>query len=249
MEQASPSACWGRNAVLALLKDAPQRCAKLVFADTARGGWVVEMQELCREHRIVYQFADTAALDRMTDGERHQGVAAVVSEQPMIDLEEFLGTWRPGERELAVVLDHVQDPHNVGAVLRSAEAAGATFAVIPRRRSALPVGIVAKTSSGASLRIPILLCGNVAQAVRALQEAGFWVVALEEDAGTSLYDGELPDRLALVSGGEDGGVGRTVLDACDEARAIPMRGRTGSLNTSVAASVAMFEWVRQRGQK
>jgi 23S rRNA (guanosine2251-2'-O)-methyltransferase len=145
---------------------------------------------------------------------------------------------------MAVLLDHVQDPGNLGAMIRSAEAASAVFAALPMRRSSLPGGTVAKTSAGASLRLPLVSVGNVANAVRDIKDFGLWAIGLDEHAGSSIYDSPLPARCLFVVGSEGRGMSRTAASACDEMLRIPMEGRTGSLNASVALSICMFEWYR-----
>jgi 23S rRNA (guanosine2251-2'-O)-methyltransferase len=145
---------------------------------------------------------------------------------------------------MAVVMDHVEDPRNMGAMIRSAEAAGAIFAAMPLRRGALPAGTVAKTSAGASLRLPLASVVNVAGAVKEAQAAGLWTVGLAGDAEVSIYDASLPARSLFVIGGEGNGISKTVRSACDELLRIPMTGGGESLNAAVALSVCMFEWLR-----
>jgi 23S rRNA (guanosine2251-2'-O)-methyltransferase len=185
------------------------------------------------------------ALDAMTGGESHQGVVASLSPVPLIGLGDAVGLLQGGAASaMAVIMDHVEDPRNMGAMIRSAEAAGAAFAAIPLRRGALPTGTVAKTSAGASLRLPLASLGNVANAVKVIKEAGLWAVGLSETAPATIYDSPLPARCLFVVGGEGAGMSRTAAGMCDELMSIPMEGGTGSLNASVALSICMFEWVR-----
>jgi 23S rRNA (guanosine2251-2'-O)-methyltransferase len=237
--------CWGKNPVITLLENDPARCLKVFIARTMQGPSMGRIIDLCRAARIPYSAVDPRALDSMLGGEKHQGVAASAAPVPMLDLDDALRLLPDSpEPAMAVLLDHVQDPRNVGAVIRSAEAAGSSFAALPIRRGALPTGIVAKTSAGASLRLPLASAGNVAAAVRDIQGAGLWVVGLDEDAGGSIYDAPLPARCLFVVGSEGDGLARTVRKACDEIMGIPMVGRTGSLNVSAAAAICMFEWLR-----
>jgi 23S rRNA (guanosine2251-2'-O)-methyltransferase len=178
-------------------------------------------------------------------GESHQGVIATVSPSRLLTLEEAVGSIpQPPERVLVVLLDHIQDPQNLGAVIRSAEAVGAVLVAIPLRRASLPAGTVAKTSAGASVRLPIAAVGNIAYAVRRFQEAGLWAIGLDAAADESIYEGSLPPRVLMVLGSEDRGLGRTTAAACDELLRIPIIGGTGSLNASAALAVGMFEWAR-----
>ncbi len=138
-----------------------------------------------------------------------------------------------------LLCDHLQDPHNLGAVIRSAEAAGASAVMIPKRGGALPTGTVVKTSAGAALRLPIAKTGNISQTIRLLQEANFWVVGLSMEAEETLFKEDMPPRVVIVIGAEGEGLGQAVAKSCDELRHIPMAGKTGSLNASVAAALAL----------
>lgn len=245
-EESNEDLCWGRNPVLALLERTPSRCLKVLISKTMRRGAGDRIIELCRAAGIPFTLAEPRALDAMTGTENHQGVVATVAASETIGLEaaaELLPS--APEPALAILLDHVQDPQNLGAMIRSAEAAGAAFVALPLRRGATPTGTVGKTSAGASLRLPIAVVGNVANAVRDLQEsANLWTVGLSADAKKSIYDEPLPARTLLVVGGEGKGLTKTTETACDELMRIPIEGETGSLNASVALAVAAFEWVR-----
>jgi 23S rRNA (guanosine2251-2'-O)-methyltransferase len=184
-------------------------------------------------------------LDAVTEGENHQGVVASVSPAPLLAFSDALGSLPAVPAPaMAVMMDHVEDPRNMGAMIRSAEAAGAIFAAMPLRRGALPAGTVAKTSAGASLRLPLASVVNVAGAVREAQAAGLWTVGLAGEAEVSIYDASLPARSLFVIGGEGSGISKTVRSACDELLRIPMTGGGESLNAAVALSVCMFEWLR-----
>jgi 23S rRNA (guanosine2251-2'-O)-methyltransferase len=190
-------------------------------------------------------FAGIDAMSAMTGGENHQGVAVAVSPVDVLEFGEALEIVpRPPELAMAVIMDHVEDPRNMGAIIRSAEAAGARFAAFPSRRGALPTGTVAKTSAGASLRLPLASLGNVSRAVEEAQKSGFWTIGLDEEASGTIYDSALPARCVFVVGSEGSGMSRTAGASCDELLRVPMEGGGGSLNASVAASVCMFEWVR-----
>jgi 23S rRNA (guanosine2251-2'-O)-methyltransferase len=237
--------CWGRNPVISMLEASPSRCLKVFIARTMQAGVAGKIVELCRESGIIFTFVETRALDSMLDGESHQGVAAVVSPTPVLDLPSALDLLPDAPAPaLAVLLDRIQDPRNLGAIIRSAEAAGASFAAVPARRSSLPTGTVAKASAGASLRLPLAVTGNVANAVRDCQGAGLWTVGLDAKANRTIYDAPLPSRCLMVVGGEGDGISRTTASACDEMLRIPTEGCAGSLNASVALSVGMFEWHR-----
>jgi len=165
----------------------------------------------------------------------------------ILELENFLSVLPEEGPILAVILDHVQDPHNLGAVARTAEACGACGVLFPKRRGALPGGTVVKVSAGAALRIPMVGVNNVSQAVKRLQEAGLWTIGLDNRAGRSLWSEPLPARTAVIVGAEGEGLSRLVAETCDEIVKIPLSGETGSLNASVACAVGLFEWARTWG--
>ena len=238
--------CWGRQPVLDLVKGSPSRCTRLLIANNVRPPFLDELVDAARAGRVVYQMVAPEALDKLCPDVRHQGVACRVTETEPVELEPFLkGLSGAGaEPALIVVLDHIEDPHNLGAVVRSAEAAGASAVVYSRRRSALPGGTVVKTSAGAALRLPMIPVVNIVRTLEQLQAAGFWVVGLDGGAVESLWDDALPARLALVVGAEGDGLSRLVGERCDQRLRIPIQGGVGSLNASVAAALGMFEWRR-----
>lgn len=247
---ATDDLCWGRNPVLSLLEEDPSRCLKVVVSKTMQRGMFERITELCKAAGVPFSTAEPRAMDGMTAGENHQGVVATLAASRVLDIEEALTLLPPPpEPALCVLFDHIQDPHNLGAMIRSAEAVGAVFAALPLRRSSLPTGTVVKTSAGASLRFPIATVGNVANAVRTMQDAGLWCVGLDAGSERTIYSSELPLRTLLVVGAEGKGLTKTTEAACDELLSIPITGGSGSLNASVALGVAMFEWARQNKTK
>ena len=236
---------YGRNAVWALLESQPRRCLKVWLAKGTRDPFRSRILDRCRETGIPLQELDGKGLERMLPGKVHQGVAARTAGVELLELQEVLARIPPApEPVLVVVLDHLEDPHNAGAIVRSAEAVGALAVLLPLRRGALPTGAMVKASTGAALRLPLGRIGNVGQDLRLLQEAGLWVVGLEAQGERSLFETPLSPRMALVVGSEGKGLGRTTLQGCDEVLHIPMRGESGSLNGSVAAALGLYEWFR-----
>ncbi|MDR1875346.1 MAG: 23S rRNA (guanosine(2251)-2'-O)-methyltransferase RlmB [Synergistaceae bacterium] len=242
--------CWGRQPVLDLVRTAPGRCTKLVIANNVRPPFLDEVVDAARAGKIVYQMVAPEALDGLCPGVRHQGVACRVTEAKMVELGSFLKGLPPDGPALVVVLDHIEDPHNLGAIVRSAEAAGVVAVAYPKRRSALPGGTVMKVSAGAALRVPMIPVVNVARTVEELKEAGFWTVGLDNGAKTSLWEESagLQARMALVIGAEDEGLSRLVGETCDQLLRIPIRGGVGSLNASVAGALGMFEWSKNHAK-
>jgi len=246
-ERIAEELCWGRNPVLALLEESPDRCSKVLMAKNIQPHIRARAEELCRAAKIVFNNVDVPALDRLVNGENHQGIVAYMLPVQMLDVEEFIARLPKAPAPCLVLLcDHLQDPHNLGAVIRSAEAAGASGVIIPKRGSAMPTGTVVKTSAGAALRLPVARTGNVAQTIKLFQEANFWTVGLAMEGKETLFKADMPPRLLVVIGAEGDGLGHAVEKACDELRHIPMQGTTGSLNASVAASLALFEWTRSQ---
>jgi 23S rRNA (guanosine2251-2'-O)-methyltransferase len=183
-------------------------------------------------------------LGREAKGGAHQGVVADVEEAPTYSVEELVAGAR--DVPLIVVLDGVEDPHNMGAILRSADAAGADGVVVQRRRSAARGDVVAKASAGAIAHVRLAEVVNVARCLEDLKRVGVWSVGLAADADTSYDAVDLTLPTALVLGAEGGGLRRLVRERCDRLASIPMQGRVGSLNVSVAAGVVLFEAARQR---
>ena len=193
---------------------------------------------------IPLRFEMRETLDRMAGGVLHQGVIAVVSEKPVLSLESLLETAR--DPALVVVLDGVEDPRNLGAILRTAEAAGADGVLLPERHSAGLSETVGRASAGALEHVHVARVGNLVQALEALKARGIWVVGFDA-AGTERWDAvDLGRPVALVLGGEGRGIRRLVREHCDHLVSIPLFGHVGSLNVSVAAAIALYEAVRQR---
>ena len=237
--------CRGRKPVLDLLAKSPSRCAKLLIANNVRPPFLDELLDLARQQNITWQVVKPEALDKLSGGEKHQGVICRLTQAKILELGEFLRSLEGEKSALVVVLDHIEDPHNLGAIIRSAEAGGASGVISAKRRSAVPNDTVIKTSAGASLRVPLIHVANITRTLEALKAANFWTVGLDAEAGESLWSEALPDRTALVVGAEGFGISRLVGETCDMLRKIPIRQEgVSSLNASVAAALGIFEWSR-----
>src|SRR5689334_20939063 len=182
------------------------------------------------------------AIDRLAHGATHQGVVADVETERAVGLEELA----EGAAPLIVILDGIEDPHNLGAILRTADAAGVSGVVVQTRRSAIHAGTVAKTSAGALSHVRVAEVVNIARAIQELKELGVWSVGLAGEAGQPYDQVDMTGPTALVMGAEGPGLRRLVRESCDFLVSIPMAGRVGSLNVSVAAGIALFEALRQR---
>jgi len=204
--------------------------------------------EDCRKQGVAVRFLTRQEIERMTHDHGHQGVLAVTSAKRYNDLDDLLAE-KKGSHSLIVVLDGIEDPHNLGAILRTADAAGVDGVVIPERRAVGVTGTVAKTSAGASEHLPIAKVTNIARTVEELKDKNIWTVGLDE-RGTQTYDSlDYKMDCAVVLGAEGKGMHDLVRKKCDFLISIPMLGHVPSLNVSVAAAVVLYEIVRQRRQK
>ncbi len=200
-----------------------------------------EVVDLCRAASVPVRFEPRGALDRAAGGTAHQGVVAIGAAHRYRALEDVIG-----KAQMLVILDGVEDPHNLGAIVRTAHAAGADAVVIPERRAAGLTDVVAKASAGALEHLPVVRAGNLNRTLEILKEHGYWTVGLDE-RGDHFYDRiDYPERTALVLGGEGKGLHHQVKKHCDFLVRIPMAGKISSLNVSVAAGVVLFEWRRRR---
>jgi 23S rRNA (guanosine2251-2'-O)-methyltransferase len=236
---------YGINSVTEALK---ARGRAFEWVGMAKERHDIRLQRLiedCRRLSVPVRFLQRTELDRMAGNAAHQGVVAVTSAKQYNDLADVIAAKR-GNYSLIVVLDGVEDPHNLGAILRTADAAGANGVVIPERRAAAVTGTVTKASAGASEHLPLAKVTNIARSVEELKENNVWTVGLDE-RGAKTYDSlDYKMDCALVLGGEGKGLHDLVKRKCDFLVSIPMLGKVPSLNVSVAAAVVLYEIVRQR---
>jgi 23S rRNA (guanosine2251-2'-O)-methyltransferase len=236
---------YGINSVTEALK---ARGRAFEWVGMAKERHDIRLQRLiedCRRLSVPVRFLQRTELDRMAGNAAHQGVVAVTSAKQYNDLADVIAAKR-GNYSLLVVLDGVEDPHNLGAILRTADAAGANGVVIPERRAAAVTGTVTKASAGASEHLPVAKVTNIARSVEELKENNIWTVGLDE-RGAKTYDSlDYKMDCALVLGGEGKGLHDLVKRKCDFLVSIPMLGKVPSLNVSVAAAVVLYEIVRQR---
>jgi 23S rRNA (guanosine2251-2'-O)-methyltransferase len=239
---------YGLHAVNAALQHQPQRIEILWIQRGARQQRLEPLMRDARRHGIEPLPVERTELDRLTDSARHQGVVArlAVTESGYreSDLDRLLvsGSKPP----LLLVLDGVQDPHNLGACLRSADAAGVNAVIAPADRAVGLTPTVRKVASGAAETVPFVQVGNLARTLRRLREQGLWLVGAAGEADTELYSADLGGSLALVLGAENKGLRRLTRELCDQLVCIPMSGSVASLNVSVATGILLFEAVRQR---
>jgi 23S rRNA (guanosine2251-2'-O)-methyltransferase len=238
----------GIHPVEGALANDPARVREVLVEQGARNPRLQALAAEAKRLGVRVHSRPRAMLDRIAGESRHQGIAAQY-EVPAPGTEQDLASLieKAGSGALLLVLDGVTDPHNLGACLRSAAAAGATAVVVPRDRAAGVTPVVRRASAGAVDRVPLVAVTNLARSLRSLKEASVWLTGLAGDADRSLYDIDLTGPAALVLGGEGEGMRRLTREACDHLARIPMAGEVESLNVSVAAGVALFESLRQRG--
>jgi 23S rRNA (guanosine2251-2'-O)-methyltransferase len=239
---------YGVNPVRELLRAGGEGLSELWLGEgSTRGAAFGELERLGRAAGAKIRTAPRAKLDRLAGTDRHQGVVAVVADFRYADLDELVEAARAsGRPPLLVVLDGVEDPHNLGAIIRSALALGANGVVIPKDRAVGVTPVVAKASAGAIERCPVARVTNVAQAIERLKEEGIWSVALAADGERPLGAVDLKGAIALVLGSEGEGLRPLVRRSCDLSAKIPMTGELDSLSVSASAAVALYEVARQR---
>jgi len=198
--------------------------------------------DLARERGVVVEWTHRAKLDKLSGGRIHQGVIAQVAPYHYAELEDLL----TAEEPLLLILDGIEDPHNLGSLLRTAESVGASGAVIPKRRAAPITPTVEKAASGALAHLPVARVSNLAQTIDELKEHGLWVVGCDMDGEQTLWEADLTGPLAVVVGSEGSGVSRLVKEKCDFIVRLPMLGKISSLNASVAGGIVLYEVLRQR---
>ncbi|HBD20123.1 MAG TPA: 23S rRNA (guanosine(2251)-2'-O)-methyltransferase RlmB [Arenimonas sp.] len=240
----------GINAVASALEHDLEHVREVLLEAGAKNPRITEIEETARRRDVPVRRIPLQSLEGIAGGLRHQGaIARYEAAKPTDEKELPRLVEEAGGKALVLVLDGVQDPHNLGACLRTAAAAGVTAVVIPKDKAAPINATVRKTSAGAADRIPVVSVTNLARTLRALQEMGVWIYGLEGEATTPIHAIDLTGNIALVMGGEGEGMRRLTREHCDGLVKIPMPGEMESLNVSVATGVALFEAVRQRGAK
>ncbi|MBF0715096.1 23S rRNA (guanosine(2251)-2'-O)-methyltransferase RlmB [Gemelliphila palaticanis] len=234
----------GRNSILEAINSG-REINKILFQEGIEKGRLKTIFNIANEKKIVCQEVPKRKLDNLTS-ERHQGVIAFVAPYSYYELDEVLNGLEINEKTTILLLDHIEDPHNLGAIIRSAEASGVKAVIIPKRRSAVVSQTVVKSSAGAIEYMPVIRVGNLVDTIKKLKEKGFWV------AGTTLADNsedyskiakDVP--LVIVIGNEGEGMSSTVTNSCDFLYHLPMLGKTQSLNASVAAGIVMYERIKK----
>ena len=234
----------GRNAVLETLRSG--RAVDKIFL--AEGAHLADVAAEAKKHGVPTVTCDRRKLDHMSVTGTHQGVIAQTAAQEYVSLDDiFRVAEERGETPLIVVCDGIEDPHNLGAIIRTAECAGAHGVIIPRRRSVGLTAVVGKASAGALEYMPVARVANLVATIRDLKARGIWVFGTAADGDTTLTGADLRGPAAIVIGNEGSGMSRLVAESCDLKVSIPLKGHISSLNASTAAAVLLYEAVRQRG--
>ena len=237
----------GRNAVIEAYR-AGRPIDKLFILDGCQDGPILTIKREAKAKQTPVKFVTKERLDQLSETGKHQGVIAYAAAYEYATVEEILDNARQkGEAPFLFLLDNIEDPHNLGAIIRTANLAGAHGVIVPKNRAAGLPAVVAKTSAGALNFTPVARVTNLAKTIEELKKEGIWFVCADM-GGTTMYDLNLKGPIGLVIGNEGEGVGRLVKEKCDMVASIPMKGDIDSLNASVAAGVLAYEIVRQRLQ-
>ncbi len=236
----------GRNAVLEALKNDVSLDIAYIAKDS-REGSIRKAISLLKEKKVIVKYMDKVKLEQMTQTGNHQGIIALTADYQYAELSEVLREIEEKEKNgMLLLLDEIEDPHNLGALIRSAEGAGADAVIIPKRRAAMVNATVEKTSAGAVSHMKVVRVSNLVQTMEDLKKRNYWIYGLEMN-GQPYDEAQLKGNIVIVVGNEGRGMGRLVTETCDFLLSIPMRGKIQSLNASVAGSIVLFEAAKQRG--
>lgn len=236
----------GRNAVIEAFRSG-KTIDKLYILDGCQDGPIMTIKREAKKQDTLVKYVTKERLDQMSETGKHQGVIATAAAYQYAEVEDILdAAAKKGEPPFLFLLDNIEDPHNLGAIIRTANLAGAHGVIIPKNRAVGLTATVARTSAGALNYTPVARVTNLAQTIEELKKKGLWFVCADM-GGTVMYQLDLKGPIGLVIGNEGEGVGRLVKEKCDMVASIPMKGNIDSLNASVAAGVLAYEIVRQRG--
>lgn len=235
----------GRNAVMEAFRSG-KSIDKLYVLDGCQDGPVLSIKREAKKQDTIIRYVDKERLDQLSETGKHQGVIAYAAAYEYAEVDDILNLAKEkGEDPFILLLDNIEDPHNLGAIIRTAHLAGAHGVIIPKNRAVGLTATVARTSAGALNYLPVAKVTNLSKTIEELKKEGLWFAAADMD-GTVMYDANLTGPIGLVIGSEGEGVSRLVKEKCDYTISIPMKGKIDSLNASVAAGVLSYEIVRQR---
>ena len=239
----------GRNAVTELLKS-DKTVNKLMIQKGERQGSRNEIIKLAKNKKIIITEVDKNKLDQLSETKHHQGVIAFVSPIEYKELDDIFELAKErNEAPFILIADEIEDPHNLGALIRSAECAGCHGVIIPKRRAVAVTEVVAKTSVGATEYVPIVRVNNINETIRELKDRGVWIVGTDGSAKVTYYDQDMTGSIAIIIGSEGRGMNKLTMENCDFLVKIPMMGKITSLNASVSGGIVLFEALKQRLKK
>lgn len=239
----------GRNAVIELLKS-NKNVNKIFVQKGERQGSINEIMKRAKEKKIIITEVDKNKLDTLSETKHHQGVIAFVSPVEYKDLDDIFSLAKEkNESPFILIADEIEDPHNLGALIRSAECAGCHGVIIPKRRASGVTEVVVKTSVGATEYVPIVRVNNINETIRQLKESGVWIVGTDGSANVTYYDQDMTGPIAIIIGSEGRGMSKLTMENCDFLVKIPMMGKITSLNASVSGGIVLFEALKQRLKK
>lgn len=237
---------YGRNAVIEILKT-DREVDQLILVKGNLQGSIKQIVAMAKEKKVLIKYVPRTKLDEIVEGKNHQGVIAKVAAHSYSELKDIFDlAEKRSEDPFIIILDGIEDPHNLGAIIRTAECAGAHGVIVAKRRAVGLTEVVVKTSAGAIEHIPVVKATNIAKTIEVLKDKGVWIYGADMDGENQFFEQDMTGAMGLVVGSEGKGMSRLVKEYCDFIVKIPLRGFVTSLNASVAGSVLMYEVVRQR---
>ncbi len=238
---------YGINPVSEALKSHPEYFKDILISRGKANQASERIKRLAEQHGVKCRIVEKGEIERLAQTSHHQGIAGVLAEFKYADIEDILERWKSSEEKaLILILDCIQDPQNLGSLIRTADAAGVHGVIIPKDRAAEVTAAVVKVSAGAIEHMLISRVTNIADTILKLKEAGLWIIGIEAGGGQDIYSFDMNTDLAIVIGSEGKGIRRLVKERCDVCLSIPMKGSISSLNASVAGGIALFEALRKR---
>ena len=236
---------FGKHPVEEFLARTPKRIQKIFMKEGIEPRFGSSIKALAKKYKISVVEVDLKKLALLSEGEQHQGVVALVSPTPMFDLKEWIAKIKIENNPCVVLMDELEDPHNVGAIIRSAAGFGASAILLAKHRQSPITGVVTKASAGTIDRVPLVRIGNINDENVKLKEKGVWILGLDGDGDRSLFEIDMKMPVCIVVGGEGKGIREKTLDNCDIKVRIPMENKVESFNASVSAALVLYEWRKQ----
>ena len=247
MKNPSPNIIFGIHPLLEALKFSKSRILKIYLLNRKKGKEIEKIIHLAKVRGIKFKYVDLKTFQQICPGEKHQGIAGLVSSKELVSVEEIIEiSFNNEPNPVLVLLDHIQDPRNLGSIIRSAEVLGVSGVIVPKKRAADLTPTVLKTSSGALEYMPVSQVSNTLNAIRFFKEKGFWIIGAKEGSSNCCFTVDLDRPVALVLGGEGKGFRPLIEKNCDEVVSIPQVGHVNSLNVSCAASILFYEILKQK---